>query len=173
MEPVDTVQGNAVTADDPHAVVLELYRLLSHSADSLLDRAAISALLLPDAHIRCVMANDAGVENVGNWTVPEYLDLLAAALDRQHDGGMETQRSEIRHHMHTYGNIAQVFSTFEARMTGGGDVLRGRGVYAVQLVRVGGAWRIAGLASHTERARDPIPDGYLPADGMGPTSVST
>ena len=163
---------NDVAAADPHAVVLELYRLLSHSADSIIDRAAISALLLPDARVRCVMANDAGVEDVGNWTVPEYLDLLAAALERQRAAGMETERSELRHHMHTCGNIAQVFSTFEARMSAGGDVLRGRGVYAVQLVRVGGAWRIAGLASHTERARDPIPDGYLPERGVGSAGVS-
>lgn len=152
--------------DDPHAVVLQLYRLLSHSADSIVDRAALSALFLPDARVRGVMASDAGVEDVGNWTVSEYLDLLAVVRQAQHAAGLQTERAEVWHHAQLYGNIAQVFSTFEARMSGGSDVLRARGVYAIQLLRVAGAWRIAGLAAHTERAREPIPGEYLPRSAV-------
>ena len=155
---------------DPHAVVLQLYRLLSAPLDAIAARAALGALFLPDARVRGVMTSDAGIEDVGNWTVSEYLDMFAVTSQAQHAAGLRTERSELWQQTYRYANVAQVFSTFEARSGSGGDVQRARGVYAIQLLRVAGEWRIAGLAAHIERKREPIPTEELPPRAVAPAA---
>ena len=93
----------------------------------------------------------------------------AAVLDHQafvdqtdsgfvHDGFFER---EIHRVTHAYGNIRQVFSTYEERRAPDGPAL-GRGINSIQLFWDGRRWWIASAIWFDENAEHPIPREYLP-----------
>ncbi len=146
---------------DAHETVAEFFRLTWAAPPAARDRAAITRLFLPDARIRGVMADNAGVEDRADLSITEYLDLGAPVREGKHAAGIREEHAELWHHAHAYGNIAQVFSTTEVRVIGAAEALTGRTVHAFQLIRVQGTWCISALAFHVERRREPIPPEYL------------
>ena len=68
---------------------------------------------------------------------------------------------EINRVTRIYGNIAHVFSTYEARRTKNGPVMI-RGVNSIQLVNDGRRWWIVSAAWDTEREDNPLPVEFLP-----------
>lgn len=75
-----------------------------------------------------------------------------------HDGFFER---EIHRVTRTYGNIVQVFSTYEEHRTADGPV-QGRGVNALQLFWDGSRWWVASAIWFEEDAAHPIPPELLP-----------
>jgi hypothetical protein len=75
-----------------------------------------------------------------------------------HDGFVER---EIHRVTRSYGNIVQVFSTYEERRTAGGPVA-GRGINALQLFWDGTRWWIASAIWFEEDPSHPIPAEFLP-----------
>lgn len=75
-----------------------------------------------------------------------------------HDGFFER---EIHRVTRAYGNIAQVFSTYEERRTADGPV-EGRGINALQLFWDGSRWWVASAIWFDEDAAHPIPGEFLP-----------
>jgi len=75
-----------------------------------------------------------------------------------HDGFFER---EVHRVTRSYGNIAQVFSTYEERRTPDGPV-NGRGVNALQLFWDGKRWWVASAIWFDEDPAHPIPPEYLP-----------
>jgi hypothetical protein len=75
-----------------------------------------------------------------------------------HDGFFER---EIHRSTRAYGNIVQVFSTYEERRTSDGPVT-GRGVNALQLFWDGTRWWIASAIWFSEDPAHPIPPEDLP-----------
>jgi hypothetical protein len=60
-----------------------------------------------------------------------------------------------------YGDIAQVWSTYESRAAASDEKPLARGINSVQLVRIGGAWKVQSIVWQQEDAAHPIPAGYL------------
>jgi hypothetical protein len=75
-----------------------------------------------------------------------------------HDGFVER---EIHRVTRSYGNIVQVFSTYEERRTAAGPV-EGRGINALQLFWDGARWWIASAIWFEEDPAHPIPTDDLP-----------
>src|SRR6266571_6678003 len=75
-----------------------------------------------------------------------------------HDGFFER---EVHRVTRSYGNIVQVFSTYEERRTADGPV-EGRGVNALQLFWDGKRWWVASAIWFDEDPAHPIPAEYLP-----------
>jgi len=59
-----------------------------------------------------------------------------------------------------YGDIAQVWSTFEGRAASNQEQPTARGVTGVQLVRIGDAWKVQSLVRQEEDATHPIPPQF-------------
>lgn len=74
-----------------------------------------------------------------------------------HDGFFE---HEIHRVSHAYGNIVQVFSTYEERRSPSGPIA-GRGINALQLFWDGRRWWIASAIWFEEDPAHPIPKEYL------------
>jgi hypothetical protein len=68
---------------------------------------------------------------------------------------------EIHRVTRKFGNIAHVFSTYEARRTPEGPVIA-RGVNSIELFHDGGRWWIAFAMWDEERPGNPIPKEFLP-----------
>ena len=68
---------------------------------------------------------------------------------------------EIHREATIFGNMAHVFSTYEARATEDGPVMR-RGINSVQLVNDGKRWWIVSCVWDTEREGNPLPARFNP-----------
>ncbi|HZI21508.1 MAG TPA: hypothetical protein VFD76_03300 [Gemmatimonadales bacterium] len=75
-----------------------------------------------------------------------------------HDGFFER---EIHRVTRSYGNIVQVFSTYEEHRTADGPV-EGRGINALQLYWDGARWWVASAIWFEEDPTHPIPREFLP-----------
>jgi hypothetical protein len=70
---------------------------------------------------------------------------------------------EIARRTDCFGNVCQVFSTYESRRTTADEKPFERGVNSIQLLRDGSRWWIASVAWDAERPENPLPAEYLPA----------
>src|SRR5262245_34576927 len=70
---------------------------------------------------------------------------------------------EIARRQDCFGNVCQVFSTYESRHTASDEKPFERGINSIQLVRDGKRWWIASVAWDTEKPELPIPPPYQPA----------
>jgi len=146
--------------DAPHDVVLRLYSLLSGPADDARDWEAVRSLFVPGALLHSELALADGSRQSGKWTVGEFCE--AAAAEYAENGFWER---EIAARVECFGNIAQVWTTYESRVGSPDSEPVGRGINAVLLLRQDGAWRIAGLVFQIERGTSGIPEDYLPGPG--------
>ena len=96
-----------------------------------------------------------GKVTVRSETVQEYIDRDEASLVR--DGVTER---ELGHHVYRYGNVATVFSSYEAKTAAGKVVGRGVNVYHVYFD--GKRWWIASVEWDEEGASNPIPPDLMP-----------
>jgi hypothetical protein len=70
---------------------------------------------------------------------------------------------EIARRTDCFGNICQVFSTYESRHSPSDATPFQRGINSIQLLRDGNRWQIASVIWDAERSDNPIPGQYLPA----------
>ncbi len=87
----------------------------------------------------------------------------AAAARKEKGEATGFFEKEIARRTDCFGNVCQIFSTYESRRTESDAKPFERGVNAIQLVRDGKRWWIASVAWDTERADNPTPPQYLPA----------
>ncbi|MEX0748074.1 MAG: hypothetical protein WD275_08750 [Rhodothermales bacterium] len=68
---------------------------------------------------------------------------------------------EVHHKVDRYGDVAQVFSTYQKHFWGEEQIL-GRGINSFQLVHNGGRWWIVSIVWDEESGAGPIPATYSP-----------
>ena len=68
---------------------------------------------------------------------------------------------EVSRHTDCFGNVCQIFSTYEGRRAASDEKPFVRGINSIQLVKDGRRWWIASVVWDTERADNPIPAEYL------------
>jgi len=73
---------------------------------------------------------------------------------------MDFYEKEIARRVERFGNIAHVWSTYEARSTPDGEIIK-RGINSVQLYHDGGRWWVLSALWDNERPGNPIPAEYL------------
>jgi hypothetical protein len=152
---VATIQG----------VVDALYRAVSFAPGGEPDWQLLRFLVLPDA----VLAQPVqGGDQVELLTVEAYISRFQMAL------GQSTLRTTGFHETVTrvsttsFGRTAHCHVVFEARTDPAAAEPLGRGVDSIQLVRTGGRWWIAAIATELERPGQPIPEAFTPAVTTGP-----
>lgn len=85
------------------------------------------------------------VENSGKWLIE--------------NGFFE---EEIHRKVEIFGNIAQVFSTYQCFKSKKDKEPFMRGINGIQLLNMGGRWRIINIFWQQETDENPIPEVYLP-----------
>ncbi|PKV51405.1 hypothetical protein ATE84_3490 [Aquimarina sp. MAR_2010_214] len=85
------------------------------------------------------------VENSGKWLVE--------------NGFFE---EEIHRKVEVFGNIAQVFSTYQCFKSKSDTTPFMRGINGIQLLNEGNRWRIINIFWTQETEENPIPEAYLP-----------
>lgn len=133
------------------AIIEAYYEVVSGPAGEPADRARDMTLHIPDALV--------GLPG------PDGL-LNTMTLDGYHDlaGGPRSvgfYEREIHRVVHRFGNVAQVFSTYESSETPDGEPYA-RGINSIQLTWDGERWYVVSWIFDQERPDNPIPSEYLP-----------
>ena len=155
------------------AIINAAYDVISGPAGKKRDWGRERSLFIPDARLipTAKKAGDHATHDVGLATgrvrptsglAPQMLDVDAyiARVEPffEKDGFYE---KEIARRTEQFGQIAQVWSTYESRHQPDDPKPFMRGINSIQLFNDGKRWWIVSIYWQHESAQDPIPDGYL------------
>jgi hypothetical protein len=138
----------------PAAVVRASYVAISGPPGQPLNLDRFRSLFLPQAQLVSVSVKNGQVV-AHAMTLSEFTDMVTARIGK--DGHIE---HEIMQRVDLYGNIANVWSSYESRKTPD-DPLVTRGINSIQLMNDGKRWWISGAQWQHETAEAPIPAKYL------------
>lgn len=141
----------------PEAIVEAAYEAIQRAPGEGYDWDRFRSLFLPQATL---IPN---AEQRGGAFVVHTPDDFIALVDSFTTVGGPADRGfaeeEVHRVVHRYGDVAQVFSTYEKRFWDSDEIL-GRGINSYQLVFDGDRWWIAGIAWDEEVGAGPIPADY-------------
>ena len=136
-------------------VVASLYEAISGPAGER-DWDRFGSLFYSGARLLRTIVSPDGEVSLSAMDVPGFIDFAAPFL-RQHP----FFERELVRQVDQFGQIAHIFSTFEASSRpDGGDSL-GRGINSIQLWFDGRRWWIMSMLWDDERPANPIPPEYL------------
>ena len=141
----------------PQAIVTAAYEAIQRAPGEEYDWTRFRSLFLPQATLIPNTEQTGGtfvVNTPGQFSA--MVDSLTVVGGPDDKGFAE---EEIHSIVHQYGDVAQVFSTYQKRFWGDDQIL-GRGINSFQLVRHDGRWWIVGIAWDEETGAGPIPAEY-------------
>jgi hypothetical protein len=138
------------------AILASLYDVISGPAGQPRDWNRFRSLFVPDARLIPVRrAKTGNGADVAPYTPEQYQERATPALEK---GFFERG---IHNTTESFGDIAQVFSTYESRHTKDGKPFQ-RGINSIQLLKDGNRYWIVTILWDGETPATPIPAKYLP-----------
>lgn len=138
------------------ALITELYALVSGPGEQKRDWAREAELFMPQAHM--IRTN---VDAAGN-TSPEIMRAADYAENFERKmAGRDFFELEVHNIIEVFGNIAHAFSTYEAYADAERTRFLKRGINSIQLYRLDGDWKIAGMVWDDERPGLTVDPKYL------------
>ncbi len=153
---VGTFRPNPADVASIDAIMAAVYDVISGPAGQRRDWDRMRSLFTVDARLM-----PKGSRGLRIGSVEDYITVNGGSLER--DGFFER---EVARRVEQYGDIAHVFSTYEARRTADGPVFM-RGINSFQLVRHDGRWWVVSIMWQAETPQTPIPQNYLPITPSG------
>jgi len=150
-------------AASPEAIVAALYESVSHGPDAEPNWERMRAIFLPVGMLIPPKKPQDDMFTVID--VDGFQDRVRKATATAKQKGEPTGfiEREIARRTDCFGNVCQVFSTYEGRRAASDEKPFVRGINSIQLVRDGSRWWIASVVWDTERPDNPISPAYLPA----------
>ena len=141
----------------PEAIVTAAYEAIQRAPGAAYDWDRFGSLFLPQATL---IPN---AEQTGGAFVVHTPETFAALVDSLTVVGGPQDRGfseeEVHAVVHRYGDVAQVFSTYQKHFWEEEEVL-GRGINSFQLVYRDGRWWIVSIVWDEENGAGPIPAAY-------------
>lgn len=134
-----------------------LYAVISGEKGKERDWELFTFLFHPDAKLIPSGKNEAGVYEARYMTPEDYIQGSGKWLVE--NGFFE---KEIHRSVHTFGNISQVFSTYESFRSEADTAPFMRGINSIQLLNDGERWWIINIYWTQESEENPIPRAFLP-----------
>ena len=139
------------------SIMKAVYDVISGDKEKKRDWDRFRSLFHKDARLIPSGKNaQTGVIGARASTPDEYATRAAASFEK--NGFFE---NEIARHVDMYGNIAQVFSTYESRHTAADKTPFARGINSFQLLNDGKRWWVVTIYWQAETPENPIPKQYL------------
>jgi hypothetical protein len=167
--PVGSIAGHpgwpAAKAEDvksPEAIVSAVYSVISGGKGQARDWDRMRSLFVPDARLIPAVAasaanGGAGHSDVLMLSVDGYIERSGSRLTS--DGFFERS---IHNEMEQFGNIVQVWSTYESRHNLDDVKPFARGINSFQLLKDGDRYWVVNIFWDSESPAKPIPAKYLP-----------
>jgi len=143
-------------ADDVNSIdsiLAALYGVISGPAGER-DWNRFRSLFLPQAHLTSAAKGGDGVVRIHPMSVEDYVR-LAGNYFAQHS----FFESPIVSRVQSFGNVSQVFSSYESRH-GAGETPFARGINSIQLLNDGSRWWIVSILWDEERSDKPLPKEF-------------
>ncbi len=159
-----TAPAEPADVESLDAIVSALYAAVSFPAGGKPDwerfRSLFSAhalMIRVDPHVTAKPAHQREGEAIRTTPVEHYIERTQSLID----GGSLSAfiERELVRRTEVFGDVAQVFSSYE-RSADGGDPRRG--INSMQLVKDGTRWWITSVAWTDETNEMPLPSRYLP-----------
>ena len=142
----------------PEAILAALYSVISGDVGVKRDWDRFRSLFYPGAKlIPTGTPKGADRPRARMITPDEYARTNGPFLER-----IGFHETEIARKIDRFGNIAQVFSTYDGRSSTG-EMPPIRGINSIQLFHDGARWWVVNVYWMQESAASPIPTEYLPA----------
>ncbi len=139
------------------STISNLYGVISGEQGQERDWELMKFLFHPDAKLIPSGKNKEGVYKARYMTAQDYIDTSGKWLVE--NGFFE---KEIHRVTNTFGNIAQVFSTYESFKSEKDSAPFMRGINSIQLLNDGKRWWVINIYWTQESSENPIPQEYLP-----------
>ena len=150
---VETIEG----------MISGLYDAISFADAAAIDWARVRSHMAPGAQLIRVLPG-----SIERMTIDTWIDGFRALIQ---NGTLPTfWEGEIARRIDRLGDIAHVFSTYEARPRRGDARVLWRGINSVQLYRRDGRWWVSSILWTRESEEARIPPDYLP--GESPRSTA-
>ncbi len=137
-----------------------VYGVISGPAGQKRDWDRMRSLFQPEARMIAVGKTREGAIRKAVYTVEDYIKTSGPFLEER--GFFE---KEIARKVEQYGNIAHVFSTYEARMKAEDPKPFMRGINSFQLWNDGKRWWVITIYWQQEDPTTPLPEKYLTGKG--------
>ena len=147
---------DVATAD---AIIAALYDANSVLVDRKRGADRFRSLFVPGARLMPTSRSPNGAGVIHIQTVEDYVRVASGGQPRHGFSEREIARTS-----EAFGNIMQVFSTYEARRDSA-DTKPTRGINSIQLFNDGTRWWVVGVLWDNERPDQPIPPAYLKPRG--------
>ncbi|MCA1857948.1 hypothetical protein LE190_18750 [Massilia oculi] len=138
------------------AIVAALYDVISGPAGAARDWNRMRSLFAPEGRMGAVGARPDGSYVFRAMTPDDYIARNTKAFATM--GFFESEKART---VETYGQIAHVFSTYEARHAKDDAQPFVRGINSIQLIHDGKRWYVLSLVWRAEDAKLPLPERYL------------
>ena len=154
-------QADPADVASPEAIVEAAYDALAREPGAPFQWDRFRSLFLPQATLVPNTEQTGGTLQVHSpegfiaWIDASYAE--HAPIGSEKDKGFAEEA--VHNEVHRYGDVAQVFSTYQKHFWGDDRIL-GRGINSFQLVHHDGRWWIASIAWDEENGAGPIPAEY-------------
>ncbi len=138
------------------AIVGAFYESISGPKGQPREWMRMLSLFKPKSNMVAARPTAGGGAGVWVLEVEHFIDINRNYFER---GGYFER--EVARRVERFGNIAHVWSTYEARQVEGSPQPFSRGIYSIQLLRDGERWWIVNMFWDFEREDAPIPERYL------------
>jgi hypothetical protein len=147
---------NAKDVASMDAIIGALYNTISGPAGQKRDWNRLRSLFLPGARLIPTGARPNGETGARVLDVEDYIAQAGPYLEK--NGFFER---EVARRADAFGNIAQVFSTYDSRHKAEDEKPFARGINSIQLAFQEGRWWVVTIFWDAERPDNPIPKKYL------------
>ncbi|RMH14212.1 MAG: hypothetical protein D6695_01900 [Planctomycetota bacterium] len=138
------------------AIIKAYYESLSGPPGEDRDWDRFKSLFQPQARFIPCRPGQNGKASIWVLAVNDFVEINRTIMIK---GGYFEK--EVGRRVEQFGNIAHVWSTYEARKSGKEHVPYSRGIYSFQLLKDGDRWWFVTAYWDYERPEAPIPDKYL------------
>lgn len=155
---VDSIPAYPNDVNSPEAIIKAVYDVISGPAGEKRNWDRMRTLFVSDARMMPTGKKSGGEGVRKVLTVEDYISSSGPFLEK--NGFFET---EIGRKTERYGNIVQVFSTYESRKTKEDKEPFMRGINSFQLWNDGKRWWVLSILWESETKENPIPGKYIGA----------
>ena len=138
------------------AIVAAVYDVISGAAGQKRNWDRFRSLFIPGARLIPTGRRPTGDVGPRVFTPEDYIERSGPVLEK--NGFFER---EISRRLEKFGNIAHVFSTYEARHNAADEKPFVRGINSMQLMNDGKRWWIVTIFWQAEDDKNPLPAEYL------------
>ena len=153
-DPAPRPEAAPADVESIDAIILALYDVISGPAGEKRDWDRMRSLFIDGARLIPTGRRQNGK---GGHRVMSVEDYISSGSWLEENGFFET---EVSRKTDQFGNIAQVFTTYESRRTPEAEPFM-RGINSFQLWHDGDRWWVVSIFWENETPENPIPDQYL------------